>query len=122
MFCRKCGKEVVADYKFCIYCGNPVRQIKAPEPKEQEPAELNEVAEENVVEQKIEAPVKVEEVKEEIKEEVKEVQKEPEAPKKVYSELEKALNNIQNRQKKCPHCGMLVLTEAKFCKNCGKQV
>ena len=42
-----------------------------------------------------------------------------EAEKNKRSDLEKALNNIQNRQKRCPHCGALILNESQFCKNCG---
>jgi len=38
------------------------------------------------------------------------------------TELKKVLNNLRNNQKKCPHCGMLLIEGAKFCKNCGKKI
>ena len=60
--------------------------------------------------------------KERAEEEARLAKEAEEAAKKKYSELEKALNNMQNRQKKCPHCGTLVLNNSQFCKNCGKSI
>lgn len=100
MFCTKCGNEVSDVALFCTKCGAKIER-EVVEPK----------AEPKVEEAKAEP--KVEEVKAEPKEETK---------KKEYSNLEKALNNMQNRQKRCPNCGALVLNESQFCRNCGKSI
>lgn len=41
---------------------------------------------------------------------------------KTNKELKDALNTLRNNQKKCPHCGMMLIEGAKFCKNCGKKI
>ena len=90
---------------FCTKCGNEVSDVALFCTK------CGAKIEREVVEPKAEP--KVEEVK---------VEPKVATPKKEYSNLEKALNNMQNRQKRCPNCGALVLNESQFCRNCGKSI
>ncbi len=112
MFCTKCGNQVSDTARFCTKCGN----VLSPLPNQNANPSVDE-ARKMTEEKLLEAERKVKEA-----EEARLAKEAEEAAKKKYSELEKALNNMQNRQKKCPHCGTLVLNNSQFCKNCGKSI
>lgn len=108
MFCKKCGAEIVnVNAKFCTKCGNKLND-------DQPSISVHNGTEDIKIH-------KMQEVVIEKKTDIVEEEK-PDIPSKEYSPLEQALNNMQNRQKKCPNCGMMVLNEARFCFNCGKKI
>lgn len=114
MFCTKCGNEVTNEKaKFCTKCGTPlpIAEEKNDEQKVEQKPDIIVHKKEDIIE--IVDETKENDIKEEREEEI---------PEKSYSPLEQAINNMQNRQKKCPHCGMMVLNEARFCANCGKKI
>ena len=146
MFCTKCGNQVSDTAVFCTKCGNKIKKVtpNVPEPVIQDVPKVDYEAKVNEEHNKavlaearaIEAEKARRDAESKAEEKAKEVEAmkaaeearleserlAKEAEKNKRSDLENALNNMQNRQKRCPHCGALVLNESQYCKNCGSAI
>lgn len=58
MYCKECGKQIVIDSKFCIYCGTKVDVIETPNLTDDKDVEDN--VQQVVVSTLVDSPVKVE--------------------------------------------------------------
>ncbi len=116
--CSVCGKEFEDEKDYCDYCGiklDPVEEGQSEEMEVEEPEEPEDVEiEEDMEEEEIEVEEEIEEEFEEDVEMEEEIEEE--------FEEEEDMEPVEGDKVRCPICGTLNPSDAKFCMNCAANI